>query len=324
MFKNARSTGLALAVAALAMSASWAVAQETVDYPVDTVTLITHSSPGGGGDVLLRDMVPYLSKIMPDVTFVVENVVGGSSANALARLAAGPKDGSLVYTTTPTFIYTSLLSDLNPGYEEVDGLVNMFFDPQVLYTRADSPFNTLQDVIDHAKANRAAWGSASPGSLERIKLEQLKQLTGVDAAIVTTEGGGETMLNVLNGTLDVALGELLEVQSQLEAGQLKLLAFFTEERVATQPDVPTAAEAGIDLVIDKFRGFASPADMAPEAIAAWEKAIPILLEDPEYKEHYSKSNLLPAFMPHEEYEAFLEKFAAETKESLAAVGVIQN
>jgi len=315
--------GAALALCMLA-AAPWASAQETVDYPVDTVTLITHSSPGGGGDVLLRDMVPYLQKIMPDTTFVVENVVGGSSANALARLAAAPKDGSLVYTTTPTFIYTSLLSELDSDYEDVDGLVNMFFDPQVLFTRADSPLNTLQDVIDQAKKERAVWGAASPGSLERIKLEQLKDITGVDVAVATTEGGGETMLNVLNGTFHVALGELLELQSQLEAGELKLLAVFTAERIATQPDVPTAKESGIDLVIDKFRGFASPEDMAPEAIAAWEKAIPLLLENPEYKAHYSKSNLLPAFMPHEDTEAFLEKFAKDTKDSLSAVGLIAN
>jgi putative tricarboxylic transport membrane protein len=314
----------AVAFAALAMTTPWAGAQETVDYPVDTVTMITHSSPGGGGDVMLRDMVPYLQKIVPDTTFVVENVVGGSSANALARLAAAPKDGSLVYVTTPTFIYTSLLSELDSDYEDVDGLVNMFFDPQVLFTRADSPLNNLQDVIDQAKQERAVWGAASPGSLERIKLEQLKDITGVDAAIATTEGGGETMLNVLNGTFDVALGELLELQSQLDAGELKLLAVFTEERIETQPDVPTAKESGIDLVIDKFRGFASPQDMAPEAIAAWEKIIPILLENPEYKAHYSKSNLLPAFMPHEETEEFLQTFAEEMRESLSAVGLIGN
>jgi putative tricarboxylic transport membrane protein len=325
MNKNAvRRAGIGLGASMLALLAAGVAAQETetVDYPVDTVTLITHSSPGGGGDVLMRDMVPYLSEIMPGVTFVVENVVGGSSASALARLAEAPKDGSLVYTTTPTFIYTSLLSDLDSDYGDVDGLVNLFFDPQVLFTRADAPYDTLDEMLEYGEDNRMVWGAASPGSLERIKLEQLKEMTGIDAAVATTEGGGETMLNVLNGTFDVALGELLEVQSQLEAGDLKLLAVFTEERIEEHPDVPTAAESGIDLVIDKFRGMASPEDMDPEAIAAWEKAIPILLENPEYKAHYSRSNLLPAFMPHEETEAFLEQFAEETKGSLSALGLI--
>ena len=315
--------GLAAATSALALAATWAAAQEAIDYPVDTVRLITHSSPGGGGDVMLRDMVPYLNEMMPDVTFVVENVVGGSSANSLAELAQGPKDGSLIYVTTPTFIYTSLLSELDYDYEDVDGLVNMFLVPQVLFTRADSELNSLEDVLEQAGEGDAVWGAASPGSLERIKLEQLKQIAGVDAAIATTEGGGETMLNVLNGTFDVALGELLELQSQIEAGEIKVIAVFTDERIETYPDVPTVQESGIDLVIEKFRGFASPADLAPEAIAAWEQIVPRLLEDPEYKAYYEASNLLPAFMPHEETEAFLEEFTAETRSSLSALGLIE-
>lgn len=315
----------AATVSAAALAAATAApAQEgTIDYPVDTVRLITHSSPGGGGDVLLRDILPYLNEMMPDVTFLVENVVGGSSANALAELAQGPNDGSLIYTTTPTFIYTSLLSELDYDYEDVDGLVNMFFDPQVLFTRADSELETLEDALEAAREGGQVWGAASPGSLERIKLEQLKQITEVDVAIATTEGGGETMLNVLNGTFDLALGELLEISSQIEAGELKLLAVFTEERIDTYPDLPTVTESGIDLVIEKFRGFASPPDLAPEAIAAWEEIVPRLLEIPEYKEYYTASNLLPAFLPHEETEALLEEFTADTVSSLSALGLIQ-
>jgi tripartite-type tricarboxylate transporter receptor subunit TctC len=313
----------AASVAAVAAATAAPAQENTIDYPVDTVRLITHSSPGGGGDVLLRDILPYLTEMMPDVTFIVENVVGGSSATALAELAQGPNDGSLIYTTTPTFIYTSLLSDLDFDHEDVDGLVNMFFDPQVLFTRADSPLNTFEDVLAAAREGGQVWGAASPGSLERIKLEQLKQITEVDVAIATTEGGGETMLNVLNGTFDLALGELLEITSQIEAGELKLIAFFTEDRIETYPDVPTLSESGIDLVIEKFRGFASPPDLAPEAIAAWEQIVPRLLEEPAYVEHYSASNLQPAFMPHEETEAFLEAFTEETASSLSALGLIQ-
>jgi tripartite-type tricarboxylate transporter receptor subunit TctC len=313
----------AASVAAVAAATAAPAQDNTIDYPVDTVRLITHSSPGGGGDVLLRDILPYLTEMMPDVTFIVENVVGGSSATALAELAQGPNDGSLIYTTTPTFIYTSLLSDLDFDHEDVDGLVNMFFDPQVLFTRADSPLNTFEDVLAAAREGGQVWGAASPGSLERIKLEQLKQITEVDVAIATTEGGGETMLNVLNGTFDLALGELLEITSQIEAGELKLIAFFTEDRIETYPDVPTLSESGIDLVIEKFRGFASPPDLAPEAIAAWEQIVPRLLEEPAYVEHYSASNLQPAFMPHEETEAFLEAFTEETASSLSALGLIQ-
>src|SRR5688572_7795487 len=81
----------------------------------DVVRLVTHSSPGGGSDVFLREMAPHLSRIM-GTSFVVENLQGGSGAKAMAALAAATPDGAMLYATTPTFIYTSLLS--KPRSEE--------------------------------------------------------------------------------------------------------------------------------------------------------------------------------------------------------------
>lgn len=295
---------------------------EPLAYPVDTVTLVTHSSPGGGSDVFLRDMARYLRDII-DADFVVENVSGGSGANAMAHMAQAATDGSVLYATTPTYIFTSLMSELSANYQNLDPVVNVFYDPAVIYTRTDAPFKSLADVIAHAKDNRSAWGAANPGSLERISLEDLKKKTGVDAAIVTSEGGGETMINVLNGTLDIAIGEVQELRSQLEAKQIRLLAVATDERLEAIPDVPTIKEGGIDLVIRKFRGLAGPKGMSPEAVAVWEKAIPMLLDNPEYKAAYGASNLVGSFMPQADYKPFMESFATEQKTFLTEAGVIQ-
>ncbi len=90
-----------------------------VDYPLDTVTLVTHSSPGGGTDVFLREVIKYLGPIM-GVDFVVENIRGGSGAKAMAALATAPADGSIFYGTTPTFINTSILSDVEYTYEDLE------------------------------------------------------------------------------------------------------------------------------------------------------------------------------------------------------------
>ena len=122
------------------------------------VTLVTHSSPGGGSDVFLREMVPHLSRIMGD-TFIVDNLQGGSGAKAMATLARAKPDGRMFYATTPTFIYTSLLSQPAATYTDLEPLVNLFFDPEVLYTAADSKFKTLRDVIAHA---RTAAASGAP------------------------------------------------------------------------------------------------------------------------------------------------------------------
>ena len=106
-------------------------------------------------------------------------------------------------------------------------------------------------------------------------MEQLKALTGVDVIIVTHEGGGDLLINVLNGTLDVGVGEIQELVGQIEAGEVKLLASYTSERLDTLPDLQTAREQGIDLVVDKFRGLAGPKGLPEDVIAAWEQAIPL-------------------------------------------------
>src|SRR6185295_15754652 len=88
---------------------SVAAGSAQVKYPKSVVVLTTHSSPGGGSDVFLREMAPYLARIM-GVTVVVDNVPGGSGARAMAAIARAKPEGGMLYATTPTFVYTSLLS----------------------------------------------------------------------------------------------------------------------------------------------------------------------------------------------------------------------
>jgi putative tricarboxylic transport membrane protein len=310
-------------VAGLSLAASDATSAE-IDYPHDTVTLITHSSPGGGTDVFLREVIKHLGPIM-GVDFVVENVRGGSGAAAMAKLATSPADGSIFYGTTPTFINTSILSDVEYSYQDLEPLVNVFFDPQIVYTRGDSPFNSLAEVIEHAKQNPGTqrWGVSTPGSLDRQVMEKLKALTGTDPVIVTHEGGGDLLINVLNGTLDVGVGEIQELRGQIDAGEIKLLASYTKDRLDTFPEVQTAQEQGIDLVVDKFRGLAGPQGLPDDIVAAWEAAIPILLDDPKFKAFYEESSLVPAFMPHDEYVAFIAAFADEQKVFMAEYGITE-
>ncbi len=291
-------------------------------YPHEVVTLVTHSSPGGGSDVFLRDLARYLGPVM-GVKLVVENVRGGSGARAMARLANAPADGRIVYAVTPTYIYTSLLSHPANNYRDLEPLVNVFFDEEVVYTRADGPWHTLADVIAAARSRRGRWGASTPASLERQALEQLKVAAGVQAAIVSHEGGGDLMLNVLNGTLDIGVGEAQEIRSQLAAGRLRVLAIFSAERVADLPDVPTVQESGYDLVLTKFRGLAGPKGLPDEIILAWELAIQQVLADPDYRNVYEAAMLSPAFMSHADYEPFIEDFASRTEAFLRETGVVQ-
>jgi tripartite-type tricarboxylate transporter receptor subunit TctC len=286
------------------------------------VTLITHSSPGGGSDVFLRSMAPHLSRIM-QATMIVENVEGGSGAKAMAQLARAKPDGSELYATTPTFIYTSLLSKPAASYHDLEPLVNLFYDPEVLFTATDSPYKSVKDVVEHARSGQGRWGAANPASLERQTMERLKQKAGVNPAVATFEGGGDMLINVLNHTLDMGVGELQEMRGQLDAGKIRLLGVVGDERMTQFPDVQTVKEQGIDLSVRKFRGLAGPKGMPRDLITRWEVAVRALLDDPEYKKLYFADGLQPGFMPHDEYVAFMNAFGNDTATFLKESGVIR-
>jgi putative tricarboxylic transport membrane protein len=291
-------------------------------YPQDLVTLVTHSSPGGGSDVFLRDLARYIGPEL-GVEIVVDNVRGGSGARAMSRLASAPADGSIFYAVTPTYIYTSLLSFTDHKYSDLEALVNVFFDQEVVYTRSNGPFQTLADVMDKARNERGRWGASTPASLERQALEQLSAAAEVTPAIVSHEGGGDLMLNVMNGTLDIGVGEAQEIRSQLEAGRLRVLAVFSAERIAGLPEVPTVLESGYDLVLTKFRGLAGPKGLPADIITAWENAIQAVLTEPAYRRSYEAEMLSPAFIGHDDYGSFIDAFAEKTESFLKNTGVLQ-
>lgn len=309
------------AAAALAGPAGQAMA-EPLAYPQKVVTLITHSSPGGGSDVFLRQLTRHLEKHIA-ATFIVENVQGGSGAKAMARLASAPADGSTFYATTPTYIYTSLLSSPEATYEDLQPLVNFFTDSEVIYTAAESPYRTLADVIAHAKAERGKWGAANPASLERQAAEQLKAAAGVEAAVVSHEGGGDMMINVLNGTLDIGIGEIAELRAQLEGKQIRILATFNPERLPNFPDIPTVRESGFDVSVEKFRGLAAPKGLPEDIALIWDQAAQATLADPDYRKAYETESLVANFMDHKAYPAFMTAFAEKTTAFLKSSGVIQ-
>lgn len=293
-------------------------------YPHQTVTLVTHSSPGGGSDVFLRLLGKHLGPKM-GVTFVVENIRGGSGARAVSKVATSPADGSIFYATTPTYIQTTLLSKVEHGYETLMPVVNVFLDPEVIFTRTQSPHRTLAEAMAHAKANpgRQKWGASNPASLERIAMEKLNRLVGARAAIASHEGGRDQMVNVLNGTLDLGIGEIQELRPQIEAGQIRLLAVLTDKRLADMPDLPTAREQGIELVVTKFRGLAGPKGLPETVLKAWDAGIQAVLADPAYKAEYAKENLVPAFKGSAEAGRFTAEVATEITQSLRELGVVK-
>jgi putative tricarboxylic transport membrane protein len=318
MKSKLRKILLCAGFAAAALSTP-ALAQQ---YPHKNVKLVTHSSPGGGTDVFLRELIKHLAPIM-GVTFAVENVRGGGGAKAMAHLANSPADGSTFYGTTPSYINTSLLSKPEKTFEDLEPVVNLFQDPQIVFVRADSPYKNVKDVVDDAKKrpNQVRIGVSTPGSLDRQIMEQFKAETGTEVAIITHDGGGDVMLSVLNGTANVGIGEIAELRGQIDAGKIRLITVYTEQRLPQFPNVPTAKEQGLNLVVRKFRGIAGPKGLPKEIVSAWESSIQKVLQDPEFKAWYEKDALQPDLMDQAEYKKFIADFAQGQKAFFAKYNI---
>jgi putative tricarboxylic transport membrane protein len=128
---------------------------------------------------------------------------------------------------------------------------------------------------------------------------------------------------VLNGTYDIGIGEVQELQGQLEAGKIRLLATLSESRLAGLPQLPTAKEQGLNVVIRKFRGIASPKGM-PDAIAkTWEDAIRKVVGSSAYKAEYTKDHLTPMVLGREDARKFTAEVAAETAASFKEMGLVK-
>src|SRR5262245_560399 len=264
----ALAAGLALPARAQAPAGT----PRPIPYPHRVVTVVTQSSQGAGSDVLLREMLKYLQRYI-GATFIVENDEGGSGAKAVARVSAAKPDGSMFYETTPTYILTSLLSRPPKTYRDLEPLVNFFNDSEILYTRANGPDKTLEDVMNRARATRGRWGAANPASQERQAGEQLRRAAAVEARVASDVAGGDLMINVLNGTLDMGVGEVQEIRSQLASNRVLMLATFNPERMAAYPNIPTVKELGYDVTVLKFRGLAAPKGLPPEIIRIDRKSV---------------------------------------------------
>jgi tripartite-type tricarboxylate transporter receptor subunit TctC len=254
----------------------------------------------------------------------VENIRGGSGATAVAHVAKGAADGSIFYGTTPTYIQTTLLSKPAVGYDALDPIAIVFLDPELIYTRADSPFRTLADAVNNARTpGKARWGASNPASLERIAMERLARAANVKVPIVSHDGGADQMIGVLNGTYDIGVGEMQELAAQLEAGKIRLLATLSENRLPGLPQLPTAKEQGFNVVVRKFRGIAGPKGVPDNVAAAWESALRRVVELPAYKAEYTREQLTPIVMGREAARKFTAEVAAETTEAFKELGLLK-
>jgi tripartite-type tricarboxylate transporter receptor subunit TctC len=282
----------AATVAILAIS-SGASAQS---FPSKTVHLLVPYPAGGAVDVLTRTLGDVVAKTWGQ-TVIVENRPGAGGVIASQALVAAPPDGHTLivvasgHATNP-FLYPKLPYDTFKDFTPISLLASS---PNILLVRADSPFKTLADVIEQAKAKPGSlsYAHAGNGTSTHLAGELLKSLAKVDIAAIPYKGGAPAINDLLGGQIPLSINNGPESVGQIAAGTVRALAVTTAQRAPFLPDVPSMGETVPGYDTEVWWGLLGPANMPPDLVAKLSRDFVDALNNAVVKERLTKLGASP-------------------------------
>ncbi|MCS6764966.1 MAG: tripartite tricarboxylate transporter substrate binding protein [Candidatus Protistobacter heckmanni] len=240
-------------------------------YPDHAVRIIVPYTPGGFNDAMARLFGKRLQEAFGQ-PFIVDNKPGGGTIVGTDLASKSPADGyTLLIQGFPLIVNQHLYAKL-PYYSR-----NAFMPvilggetPNVLLVRADSPFKTMKQLIDAAKAKpgQINYASAGNGTSLHLAMEYFKSVTGTDMNHIPYKGSAPMVNDLLCGQVDVMFDNLPNALPQVKAGKMRALAVSVPKRLSELPDIPTVAEQGypgFDVTV--WYGLFAPAG-TPAAIVA--------------------------------------------------------
>ncbi len=257
---------LALAAATVAI----APAHAQGNYPQRPIKILVPFPAGGGTDNLTR----LVSTKLTDAygwAIVVENKPGAGGNLALDQVAKAPGDGlTLVMAQTDNAVLNPLLYSkltYNPD-KDLRSVALVAVGPAVLVVNADSPYKNLDDIIQAAKKDpgRLTFATPGTGTISHLISEAWQKSSNVKFTHVPFRGMAQAMPDLLGGRIDMYMGSIPTLMSQIQAGKVRAIAVTTARRSKLLPDVPTYTESGVKGVeLASVWGVMAPAS-TPDAI----------------------------------------------------------
>lgn len=259
---------LSAGILALSMGVLAAPQMASADYPEQPVTYIIPFNPGGESDVTARFQEPHLEEIL-GVDVIVTHRPGGGGAVAWSEFQrTAEPDGHTIIGVNIPHIVAQPIQRADAGYETFDWeIITWFhFTPNALIVRNDSPFETLEDLIEYARENPqvVTVGGSGTFSANHLEMLRLEKAADIDLTYIPFTGTGPLPPAVLGGHVSAVMNyTMLGVQMSEE---VRVLAVAAEERVPTLPDAPTFRELGYDIVGGAYRGVAAPKGTPPDIV----------------------------------------------------------
>ena len=310
-----------IAAIALGFAALPAVAQ---DFPTGSVNYIIPFGPGGESDITARFQQPYFQELFGE-DLVISYKPGGGGAVGWSQLNSLPADGSTIMgINLPHIIVKPKQGDVGFQTEDIVPVHMFHYTPDAIVVRADSEFETLDDLIAAAKENprQVTFSGSGKGTANHLAQVRFDEMAGIDTTYVAFDGTGSSTTANLGGQVRAQWGYTTVGAAQ--GDEVRLLAVAMDERHPAFPDVPTFKELGYDLVSGAYRGIAVPQDMPEEMRHEVADAMQQVNDQEEFRQQMLDNGFALLDVGYgEEMDAFMEDQAQSSLDAAREGGVIE-
>ncbi|WP_160073243.1 tripartite tricarboxylate transporter substrate binding protein [Pseudoclavibacter sp. 8L] len=303
-----RVIGGVVAAASIAVASFGSITSAAAGQDINaSMTIIAPAAAGGGWDTVARELqqAQKADGLVNNVQVVNMPGAGGTIALGNVSVLDGEPNNLLVGGTG--LLAATIQYDSAAKLEDVTPLAVMVEEYDVIVVPADSPYETLEDLATAWKADPKSIPWTGGGSFDQLVVTDLALSAGiepVDTTYISSDGGGEAIQALLNGTAKAAAGGYADNIDQIEAGRLRALAVVAEEPIEGV-DIPTAAEQGYDISLTNWRSIHAPSGLTEEQTDALAELVVQTTETPEWQEAIERYHWNERLITGDELDTFL-------------------
>lgn len=294
-------------------------------YPSKQINWYIHSSAGGGTDIFSRTVAMPLRKILK-ANIIISTMSGGSGARMLNYLVDQPADGYTIVTLTNSNLAAIAQGKTKAQITDLTGIARGCYDPQSFCISTKGKFKTIQEIVEFGKANpgKVKFGLAHMAGIDHVTAYEFSKAAGFKPEFVPFKGGGEIIVALMGGTIDVGVLNPSEFMGQFEAGNVKPALFLVEKRLKDFPDTPTAQELGWDVEMATWRGVAVRSGTPDAIVQQLREAFAKAMKTKMYKNYLRDNSMGPESIQNgEDWHAFLNKKYPVWQKAMQELGYIK-
>jgi tripartite-type tricarboxylate transporter receptor subunit TctC len=297
-------------------------------YPSRPIELVVPFNPGGSADVAARCYSDDLAKIL-NVPVNVVNRAGGTGIQGTTYVINSKKDGYTLLGSTDTPLLIMPVINKEVTFDPLKDVmpIGLFASVYSIFAvRSDSPFKTLQELIDYARHNpgKLKNGAAGLGTEAHFNLEVLCSKARIKIVSIPFKSGGETAVALLGGHVDMSSNSVASLGQHIKAGKLRGLAISSKKRHPDFPDIPTTAELGYpDSNFAVWTAVFAPSGVPQQVIDVLVPAVEKALKNPEVVQRALNAGMEVEYMGPKELRNRLESEIQVVKTVAADAGMIK-